>query len=89
VLIGKFITRDLLLKAATAVGMRLTAKQAARYVPLAGQAVSAVLGYSAIRVLGEAHLKDCVRVAREAQLVLPAPAPSRLTRSLPLLPGRR
>ena len=84
VLIGKFITRDLVLKAAAAVGMRLTAKQAAKYVPFAGQAVSALVGYSAIRLLGEEHLKDCVRVAREAQLALPEPAPRRRL----LLPGR-
>ncbi|KQP19125.1 hypothetical protein [Pseudorhodoferax sp. Leaf265] len=84
VLIGKFITRDLVLKAAAAVGMRLTAKQAAKYVPFAGQAISALVGYSAIRFLGEEHLKDCVRVSREAQLVLPEPTP----RKRLLLPGR-
>ena len=71
VLIGKFITRDLVLKAATKIGIRLTAKQAAKYVPLAGQAVAAVVGYSAIRYLGEEHLKDCVRVALNAGLRLP------------------
>lgn len=84
VLIGKFITRDLVLKAAAAVGMRLTTKQAAKYVPFAGQAISALVGYSAIRFLGEEHLKDCVRVAREAQLVLPEPT----LRKRLLLPGR-
>lgn len=82
VLIGKFITRDLVMKAAAAIGMRLTAKQASKYVPFAGQAISAAVGYGAIRFLGEEHLKDCVRVAREAQLALPAPsappAPRRL-----------
>jgi len=72
VLIGKFITKDLVLKAATKVGMRLTTQQLAKYVPLAGQAVSAVMGYTAIRYLGEEHLRDCVRVARSAQLHLPA-----------------
>jgi uncharacterized protein (DUF697 family) len=71
VLIGKFITRDLVLKAAKTVGLRLTAGQAARYVPLAGQAVSALVGYTAIRYLGEEHLKDCVRVALKADLRLP------------------
>ncbi len=46
VLIGKFITRDLVLKvkAVQTVGLRLTAGQAAKYVPLAGQAVSALMG---------------------------------------------
>jgi uncharacterized protein (DUF697 family) len=71
VLVGKFITRDLVLKAAKAVGLRLTAGQAARFVPLAGQAVSALVGYSAIRYLGEEHLKDCVRIALKAELRLP------------------
>nr|WP_145548528.1 hypothetical protein [Variovorax boronicumulans] len=85
VLIGKFITRDLVLRAAAAVGMRLTAKQAAKYVPFAGQALSALVGYSAIRFLGEEHLKDCVRVAREARLALPEPPPRK---RLMLLPGR-
>ena len=85
VLIGKFISRDLVLKAATAIGVRLTAGQAAKYVPLAGQAVAAIVGYTAIRFLGEEHLKDCVRVASAAQLALPPPeAPETKTR-----PGSR
>ncbi|HSV44337.1 MAG TPA: hypothetical protein VLJ58_00990 [Ramlibacter sp.] len=80
-LVGKFITRDLVLRAASTIGMRLTAKQAARYVPLAGQAVSALIGYSAIRYLGEEHIKDCVQVLKSAQLALPAPAKARLPRT--------
>jgi uncharacterized protein (DUF697 family) len=74
VLVGKFITKDLVLKAAKMIGVRLTAVQAAKFVPLAGQAVSAMVGYAAIRYLGEQHIKDCVRVAQAAQLALPAPA---------------
>jgi hypothetical protein len=74
-LVGKFITRDVVMRMAQTVGKRLTAKQAAKYVPLAGQAVSAIMGYTAIRYLGEEHIKDCVRVAQAAQLLLPAPVP--------------
>jgi hypothetical protein len=80
VLIGKFITRDLVIRMAQTVGKRITAKQAAKYVPIAGQAISAVMGYTAIRYLGEEHIRDCVRVAQAAQLALPAPA--RTTRRL-------
>ena len=72
VLIGKFISRDLVIKAATKIGVRLTTKQVARYVPLAGQIVSAAVGYAAIRYFGEEHMKDCIRVARQAQLDVPA-----------------
>jgi uncharacterized protein (DUF697 family) len=76
--IGKFITRDLVIKMAAAVGRRLTIKQATKYVPLAGQALSAVIGYTAIRYLGEQHIRDCVEVCKSAQLQLPAPAPLKL-----------
>ena len=63
-LIGKFITKDLLLRAAKTIGVRLTAQQAVKFVPLAGQALSALISYSAIRYLGEQHMRDCVRVLR-------------------------
>jgi hypothetical protein len=53
------------------MGKRLTVQQAAKYVPLAGQAISALMGYTALRYLGEEHIKDCGRVVREARLALP------------------
>lgn len=71
VLIGKFISRDLIIKATTKIGMRLTTKQLAKYVPLAGQIVAATVGFAAIRYFGEEHMKDCIRVARHAQLEIP------------------
>ena len=71
--IGKFITRDLVLRMAARVGKRLTLKQLTKYVPLAGQAVSAMISYSAIRYLGEQHIRDCVHVCQAVQLQLPAP----------------
>jgi uncharacterized protein (DUF697 family) len=73
VLIGKLISRDLVIAAATKIGMRLTTKQLAKYVPFAGQIVAATVGYAAIRYLGEEHMKDCIRVAQQAQLELPVP----------------
>src|SRR6185295_10744679 len=69
--IGKFVTHEVVIRAAKAIGVRLTAGQAAKYVPLAGQAVSALIGYTAIRYLGEEHIKDCVEVCKAAQLTLP------------------
>lgn len=72
--IGKFITREMVIKTAAAVGKRLTVRRAAKFVPFAGQALSALIGYSAIRYLGEEHIRDCVQVCREARLKLPAPA---------------
>ncbi len=71
-LIGRMVTKDLVLRAAKTVGMRLTVKQASKYVPFAGQAVSAIMGYTAIRYLGEQHIRDCVQVAQAANLRLPS-----------------
>jgi hypothetical protein len=70
-LVGKLVTRELLLVLAKHAGVRLTAKQAAKYVPIAGQMVSAVLGYAALRALGEQHIKDCVRVSATLALAPP------------------
>jgi hypothetical protein len=72
-LVGKFVTRELLLRLARHAGIRLTAQQAAKYVPIAGQVVSAALGYAALRTLGELHIRDCVKVAQSVGHLLPAP----------------
>jgi uncharacterized protein (DUF697 family) len=74
--VGKFITRDLVIKAAAALGRRLTLRQAAKYVPLAGQVLSALIGYTAIRYLGEEHIRDCVQVCKQANLKLPQAVPA-------------
>ena len=68
-LIGKFITKDLILKAAKLIGVRLSAQQAAKFVPIAGQAASAVMGFLAIKYFGEMHIKDCVQALANAQIV--------------------
>ena len=69
-LIGRLVTRDLVMKLLRVVGVRLTTQQAAKYVPIAGQAVSAVLTYSSLRYVCEQHIQQCVSISR--QLMLPA-----------------
>jgi uncharacterized protein (DUF697 family) len=71
-LIGKVVTRDLVVMLLKMVGVRLSTQQAAKFVPLAGQAVSAALTYSALRFVCEQHIRQCLEVAR--QLALPAPS---------------
>lgn len=72
-LVGRLVTRDLLIKLASHAGVKLTAGQAAKFVPLAGTLISAGLSYAALRSLGELHIKDCVRVAQSISHQLPAP----------------
>jgi len=71
-LVGKLVTRELVLKVLKVVGVRLTTQQAAKFVPIAGQAVSAALTYGALKYVCEQHIRQCVAVRR--QLLLPAPA---------------
>lgn len=71
VLIGKIVTRDMVMRLARVVGMRMSTKQVAKYVPLFGQLAAAGLGYAVLRYLGERHIQDCVRVVEEAELDLP------------------
>jgi len=61
-MVGRVITRDLILRALAAVGMRVTTKTAARLVPIAGQAVAAGLSFTAMRLVGTSHIRDCRRV---------------------------
>jgi len=71
-LVGRIVTRELIVKLLKLVGVRLTTQQAAKYVPIAGQAVSAVLTFSSLKFVCEQHIQQCVAVSR--QLMLPAPA---------------
>ncbi len=70
-LAGKLVTRELVMTALRMVGVRLTTQQAAKYVPLAGQAVSALLTFAALKFVCEQHIQQCVAICR--RLALPAP----------------
>jgi uncharacterized protein (DUF697 family) len=69
-LIGKLVTRELVVRMLRLVGVRLTTQQAAKFVPIAGQAVSAALTYSTLRYVCEQHIQQCVAISK--QLMLPA-----------------
>ena len=73
--LGRLITREVVLMLLKTVGLRLSAQQAAKYLPVAGQLVSAGLTYSALKYVCEQHIRQCEAVAR--QLLLPAPGAKR------------
>ncbi len=66
-LLGKLITKDLIVKAAGLIGVRMASAQAAKFVPVAGQIASAAMGYLAIRYFGEMHIKDCVQAVESSR----------------------
>lgn len=61
-MVGRVVTRELVMQALATVGMRITTKTAARFVPVAGQALSAGVSFSAMKLVGEYHVRDCRRV---------------------------
>lgn len=73
-LIGRVVTRQVVTTLLKLVGVRLSTQQAAKFVPIAGQAVSAALTFGALRYVCEQHIQQCVAVARQLQLPPPQPA---------------
>lgn len=65
VMIGKLVTREIAIEVLKTVGVRMTAKQVGKYVPVAGQALSVALGFTAMKYVGHQHIKDCRRVIEQ------------------------
>jgi uncharacterized protein (DUF697 family) len=63
-LVGRAITKELVIAVLKRVGVQMTAKQAAKYVPIAGQVASAFLGFGAMMYIGASHVDECYRVAK-------------------------
>jgi len=64
-LVGKVVTRELVLKLLRKSGAKLAAKSATKIVPLAGQLASAAIGFVLFRQMGYQHVEACARVAQE------------------------
>jgi uncharacterized protein (DUF697 family) len=69
-LVGKLVTKELVLKVLQKMGARLAAKSMAKVVPLAGQIASAAIGFALFRKMGNQHVEACVRVVREVAVKL-------------------
>jgi DNA-binding phage protein len=68
-LVGRIVTRALVLRVMRLVGVRLTAQQVAKFVPIAGQAVSAALTFTALRYVCEQHIQQCIAVSEQLRVV--------------------
>jgi uncharacterized protein (DUF697 family) len=68
-MIGKYVTRAVIMKALKGAGIRLTARQAARYVPVIGQTLTAGMSYAAMRAIIRSHINKCHEIARTVVLM--------------------
>ena len=71
-LVGKLVSRELILLLLKRSGVKIATKQVARFVPFAGQAVAAVIGYAVFRQIGNQHVNACAAVAQELLTVRPS-----------------
>lgn len=71
VLIGKLVTREMIIRLVQKIATRMAAKQVSKFVPILGTAAAAAMGYAALRFLGEQHIRDCIRVAQTSDIDLP------------------
>lgn len=65
VMVGRMVTRELLMFVFKRVGLRIAAKSAGKFVPIAGQFAAAAIGFAMFRKLGYEHVEACAKVASE------------------------
>lgn len=79
-LIGRVLKKELILKFVQKAGLRVTAGTVSKVVPIVGSALAASLSFTAMKMLGDAHVEECYRLAAEARgrgIVLNAAKPAK------------
>lgn len=71
-MVGKYVTRELIIQLFKRTGLKMFARSASRFVPIAGQIASAAIGFTVFRKLGYEHVEACARVAQELTAVRPS-----------------
>jgi hypothetical protein len=70
-LVGRLVTRELVMTLFKKMGVKIATKTAAKLVPIAGSLVSAAIGFAMFRQLGYQHVEACVKVADKLRAVRP------------------
>lgn len=61
-MVGKYITKQLIVQVLKRVGIRVATKSVAKYVPIIGSIVSASISFGAIKIIGNSHIDECYEV---------------------------
>ena len=68
-LIGKMVTKQLILQILKRVGIRVATKSVAKFIPFLGQALAASISFGAMKMIGNSHVDDCYEVAKKVVMV--------------------
>jgi uncharacterized protein (DUF697 family) len=75
-LIGRVVKKEIVLKLLQKAGLRITAGTVSKFVPVVGSVLSASLSFAAMKMLGDAHVEECFKLAQEIEaqgVALPVP----------------
>ena len=64
-MVGRLVTRELMVQVFKRTGMSMFARTASKVVPIAGQIASAAIGFTVFRAMGYQHVDACVAVTQE------------------------
>ncbi|MEI7832475.1 MAG: hypothetical protein WCJ56_04685 [bacterium] len=63
-LAGRVLTKELIIEILKKVGIRISVKTTAKYIPLVGAGVAAIVSYGAMKWIGNHHIEDCYQVVK-------------------------
>jgi uncharacterized protein (DUF697 family) len=66
-LVGKLVTRELVMQVLKRSGAKIAAKSATKIVPIAGSIAAAAIGFVLFRQMGYQHVEACANVARQVR----------------------
>ena len=55
-MIGKLLTKEIILQVLKRLGIRVASKQVAKYIPIVGQAVAATISFGAMKMVGRSQI---------------------------------
>jgi uncharacterized protein (DUF697 family) len=65
-LVGRMITKQLIMQVLKKVGVRVATKSVAKFIPFLGSALAASISFGAMKLVGNSHVDDCYEVAKKA-----------------------
>lgn len=64
-LAGKYITKEVIIAILKRLGIRITARQLAKFLPIIGQIASAGISYTAMKMVLNGHINECYKLCAE------------------------
>jgi hypothetical protein len=64
-IVGKYVTKQLILLLLKRIGIRVAAKQVAKFLPFIGPVISSAISFAGMKYMGKTHIKECVALAND------------------------